>query len=55
VSVRQSLQLLEACAAPAENAWPLTDAAMAAVMASEDAREGIAAFQQRRPPTWTGR
>jgi enoyl-CoA hydratase len=54
VAVRQSLRLLEACAAPEDDAWPLTDDAMAAVMASEDAREGIAAFRQRRPPTWTG-
>jgi enoyl-CoA hydratase/carnithine racemase len=55
VAVRQSLQLLEACAASEDAAWPLTDKAMAAVMASEDAQEGIAAFLDRRPPEWRGR
>jgi enoyl-CoA hydratase len=25
------------------------------VFASDDAREGAAAFRDRRPPTWTGR
>ncbi len=55
VAVRQSLQLLEACAADDEGSWLLTDRAMAAVMASEDAREGRAAFLERRPPQWRGR
>jgi enoyl-CoA hydratase len=55
VAVRQSLQLLEACAVNEEGAWPLTDEAMAVVMASEDAREGRAAFLERRPPQWRGR
>jgi enoyl-CoA hydratase len=55
VAVRQSLQLLEACTAVAEQAWAFTDEAMAAVMASEDAREGVAAFLERRPPQWSGR
>jgi 1,4-dihydroxy-2-naphthoyl-CoA synthase len=33
----------------------LTDDAMAVVMASEDAREGRAAFLEHRPPEWRGR
>jgi enoyl-CoA hydratase len=55
VAVRQSLQLIEACAAAEDSAWPLTDEAMAVVMASEDAREGRAAFLEHRPPQWRGR
>jgi enoyl-CoA hydratase len=55
VAVRQSLQLLEACTATAEGAWSLTDAAMAVVMGSQDAREGRAAFLEHRPPQWSGR
>jgi len=55
VSVRQSLQLLDGCAAPEDVAWSLTDGAMAVVIASEDAREGRAAFLEHRPPTWRGR
>jgi enoyl-CoA hydratase len=55
VAVRQSLLLLEACARSEENAWPRTDEAMAAVVASEDAREGRTAFLEHRPPEWSGR
>jgi enoyl-CoA hydratase len=55
VAVRQSLQLIEACAATEDSAWALTDEAMAVVMGSEDAREGRTAFLERRPPQWTGR
>ena len=54
VAVRQSLQLIDACAASDDTAWPLSDQAMAAVMASEDAREGRTAFLERRPPEWRG-
>lgn len=55
VAVRQSLQLLRDCVGTEEEAWPLTDEAMAVVMASEDAREGLAAFREHRPPEWRGR
>ena len=55
VAVRQSLQLMEACAPAEDGAWPLTDEAMAVVMASEDAREGRRAFLEHRPPDWRGR
>ena len=55
VAVRQSLQLLEACGAGEEEAWPLSEQAMAVVMGSEDAREGRLAFLERRPPQWRGR
>jgi enoyl-CoA hydratase/carnithine racemase len=55
VAVRQSLQLLEACTAPPDEAWSLTDRAMEVVMASDDATEGRRAFLDRRPPEWQGR
>ena len=55
VAVRQSLQLMEAVAGSEEEAWSLTDAAMAVVMGSDDAREGRNAFLEHRPPTWQGR
>jgi enoyl-CoA hydratase/carnithine racemase len=55
VAVRQSLQLIERCAVGEDSAWVLTDEAMAVVMASEDAREGRAAFLEHRPPQWRGR
>jgi len=55
VAVRQSLRLVDACAVDEGPAWRRTDEAMAAVVASEDAREGRAAFLEHRPPTWRGR
>jgi enoyl-CoA hydratase/carnithine racemase len=55
VAVRQSLQLIEACATDEDDAWALTAQAMSVVMASEDAREGRRAFLEHRPPQWRGR
>jgi enoyl-CoA hydratase/carnithine racemase len=55
VAVRQSLALLEACTAPDEAAWSLSNSAMEVVMASEDAGEGRRAFLEHRPPEWRGR
>jgi enoyl-CoA hydratase len=35
--------------------WAATRTAAAAIAASEDRREGVQAFFERRPPVWTGR
>jgi enoyl-CoA hydratase/carnithine racemase len=55
VAVSQSLQLIEACGVSEEESWSRTDEAMGVVMASEDAREGRAAFLEHRPPEWRRR
>jgi enoyl-CoA hydratase/carnithine racemase len=56
VAVRESLGVLnQAIDAADQLAWQLSGEAAARVRASEDSREGIAAFLGKRAPVWRGR
>jgi enoyl-CoA hydratase len=55
-STSQSLQAMEAILASGDDVgWAATQAALDVVHASDDRREGIAAFFERREPVWSGR
>ena len=56
VAVRESLGIVnQANEASDALAWQLSTEAAARVRASEDSREGIAAFLEKRAPIWRGR
>jgi enoyl-CoA hydratase/carnithine racemase len=56
VAVRESLRVVnQSIDASEELAWQLSGEAAAAVRASDDSREGIAAFLEKRAPRWRGR
>jgi enoyl-CoA hydratase len=55
VAVRAARRAMLACAADESTGWKLSEQAMAEAMASEDNKEGLAAFIEKRPAIWTGR
>ncbi|MDP6901900.1 MAG: enoyl-CoA hydratase-related protein [Acidimicrobiales bacterium] len=55
-ATRNSLQAMERILASGDDlGWAMTDFARVEVFASEDRKEGIRAFFERRQPEWTGR
>jgi enoyl-CoA hydratase/carnithine racemase len=55
VSVQSCLAAVNALAAAGDElGWEQTTAALGAAAASADAREGVRAFLEKRPPVWSG-
>ena len=56
VAVRASMHALDVLAdREEERGWAATEEAIATMSASEDAREGVRAFFEKREPKWSGR
>jgi len=56
LAVRESRRIvLECTGASDDEAWRRSDASAALAFASDDVREGVAAFLEKREPVWSGR
>lgn len=56
VAVQQTLKAVDRVISESDAlGWTATDAAREVIVASEDRKEGVAAFFERRPPEWPGR
>jgi enoyl-CoA hydratase len=56
VAVRESRRVVyEAMNQDEEAGWSLSAKAMAVAMSSEDMKEGLTAFIEKRPPNWAGK
>jgi enoyl-CoA hydratase len=55
VSVRNTLQAVDSLLSATDDAgWSATARGVAEVLASDDMKEGVAAFLEKRDPQWTG-
>ena len=56
IAVQQSRKVVAHFAyGPEDEAWEASGAAMAVASSTEDVKEGVAAFLEKRPPQWTGK
>jgi enoyl-CoA hydratase len=56
LAVRESRSVMRAAISEDEaTGWRLSDEALSRVMRSDDLKEGLAAFIDKRPPVWKGK
>lgn len=55
IALEHSLKLSAIGGRATAQMWEASDQAIAIINATQDAKEGVAAFLEKRPPTWSGR